>query len=92
MSPQNDYPIQGWNPTSIFCRKLNAVYGRLEPCTTVRNRTLLCCQNRELFSIYRATRYRLVHENDQHVQGWNPTIIYFQKLNTVWGVRVKAST
>ena len=45
--------------------------------------TILCCQNRDIFIIYIPTRNRPVHKNDQHVQGWNPTTIPFQKLNTM---------
>ena len=34
---------------------------------------IICCQIRKVFSIYIPTRARLVHKNDQHVQGWDPT-------------------
>ena len=31
------------------------------------------------FSIYRTTIAKLVHKNDQHVQGWNTTTIFFNR-------------
>ena len=34
--------------------------------------TILCFQNKDIFSIDRPTRSRSVYKNDQHVQGWNP--------------------
>ena len=58
---ENDYPAQGWNPTSVFFRTLNKmVHYRLEPYTKVQNRMLLCCQNRDIFNVYRANRARSV--------------------------------
>ena len=45
----------------IFFSKMNTmVHGRLEPPTTVQNSTLLCFQNIDIFSIYRATKARSV--------------------------------
>ena len=44
--------------------------------------TILCCQNRDIFIINIPTRYRSVHENDQHVQGWNTTSIFFNRKNS----------
>ena len=35
--------------------------------------TMLCCQNRDIFSICRPTVAISVHKKDQHVQGWKPT-------------------
>ena len=42
--------------------------------------------NLEIFDIYRATKALSVHENDQHVQGWNPDDYYFSKIehNGTW--------
>ena len=40
-------------------------------------------QNLDIFSIYRATKARLVHENDKYVQGLNPDNYFFWKLNTM---------
>ena len=39
--------------------------------------TILCFQNKDIFSIDRPTRYRSVYKNDQHVQGWNPATNFF---------------
>ena len=79
-------------PNQLF-RKLNTVAHEIfNTYTTVHNSTLLCCQNIEIFIIYSATRSRSVHENDQHVQGWNPTTIYFQKLNTMMHDRLEPYT
>ena len=51
-------------------------------CMTVLNLTphfkyitTLCCHNSYIIILDRPTRNRSVHKNDQHVQGWNPTII-----------------
>ena len=66
-------------PHIVFFQRLNAaMHGRLEPHTTVHKSTILCYQTMHILSIYSATRSRSVHENDQHVQGWKPTTIYFQ--------------
>ena len=46
--------------------------------------TILCCQYRDIFGIDIPTRAISVHKNDQHVQSWNPTTIFFensQKFN-----------
>ena len=48
------------------------LHGRLEPYTKVKYSKILFCQVKEAFSIYKPTRARSVHENNQHVQGWNP--------------------
>ena len=54
---KNDYPVQGWNPTSILFRKLNTmVHDRIQPYTTFQTSTLLCFHNRDIFIIYRSTR------------------------------------
>ena len=43
---ENDYPTQGWNPTSIHLPKLNIMmHVIIEPCTTVQNSALICYQN-----------------------------------------------
>ena len=39
--------------------------------------TLICCQVRDIFSIYISTGAISVHENYQHVEGWNPTTLFF---------------
>ena len=36
-------------------------------------RTLICCQVRNIFSLYGPTGAISVHGNHQHSQGWNPT-------------------
>ena len=41
--------------------------------TKFKYRTIICCQIRDIFSIYIPTRARSIYENQQHVQGWNPT-------------------
>ena len=41
--------------------------------------TILCSQNRDNFIINIPTRNGIVHKNDRHVQGWNPTTIYVSK-------------
>ena len=38
--------------------------------------TVICCQNRDIFIIDITTRDISVHENYQHVQGWNTTTIF----------------
>ena len=40
--------------------------------------TIICCQNSDIIILDRKTRNRSVHKNVQHVQGWNPTIIFFE--------------
>ena len=81
MSQRKGLSWSGEEPHIDFLRKLNSVMQhRLKPYTTVHNITLLCCQNREIFSIYSATRSTSVHQNDQHVQGWNPTTVSSQKI------------
>ena len=35
-------------------------------------------QNEEIFIVYRSTKARSVHENDQHVQDWNPTTFFLE--------------
>ena len=36
---------------------------------------------RDILSIYRPTIAISVHENDYHVQGWNPQTIFFENCN-----------
>ena len=40
--------------------------------------TIIFFQNRDIFIIDRPTRNELLHENYQHVQGWNPTTIFLK--------------
>ena len=40
--------------------------------------TILCCQNSDIIILDRPTRNISVHENYQHVQGWNTTIIFLR--------------
>ena len=47
---------------------------------TVQNSTILFCLTLEKFRIYRATKAKSVHKNDQHVQGWNPDNLLFSKI------------
>ena len=42
-------------------------------------RTIPCCQNRDIYIIEIPTIYISVNENDQPVQGENPTTIFLQK-------------
>ena len=45
-------------------------------------------QNRDIFIIYRATKDKSVHENGQHVQGWNPVTIFSEiEHNGAWQTR-----
>ena len=39
---------------------------------------ILCYQNRDIFITDIPTTNRTVHNNDKHVQGWNPTTIRFE--------------
>ena len=65
---ENNYPVQSWNPTSIFFRKLNTtVHDSLKPYTTVQNATLLNLQNSDILNKYSATKSISVHKNDQYV-------------------------
>ena len=57
----------------VFRKLITVVHDRLELISQFKYSTLLCHQNRDLFSIYRPTTAISVHKNDQHVQGWNPT-------------------
>ena len=41
-----------------------------------KNSTILCYQNIDIIILDIPTRSISVNENDQHVQGWNPTIIF----------------
>ena len=38
--------------------------------------TIQCCQNIDIIILDRPTINRSVHEKDQHVKDWNPTIIF----------------
>ena len=72
---KNDQHVQCWNPTTSFFENWTQwcmIDSRLTP--HFKYSTMRCFQNRDIFSIYRPTRSRSLHENDQHVQGW--------KLNT----------
>ena len=42
--------------------------------------TIPCYQNSDILTLYIPTINISVHENDQHVQGWNPTIIFFNNI------------
>ena len=39
---------------------------------------MLYCQNIYIFTTDRPAIARSVHENDQYVQGWNPTTNFFE--------------
>ena len=44
--------------------------------------------NKDIFSIDRANKARSIHENDQRVQGWNPTTIFLKiEHNGAWQTR-----
>ena len=43
-----------------------------------KDNIIIRSHNRDILIIYRQTRSSSVHENYQHVPGWNPTTIYFQ--------------
>ena len=49
-------------------------------------------KNLDIFSIYRATKSRSVHKNDQYVQGFNPNNYFFRKLNTMVHARLATNT
>ena len=50
-----------------------------------KSRILISRQKIDIFSIYRPTRAISVHENDQHVQSWNPTTIFWKtKCSIAW--------
>ena len=90
---KNYYHVQGWHPVSILFRNLNTtVHGSLDLTLKLKIAHSYVTKNIDIFIIYRATKARSVHKNDQHVLGWNPTTIFFQKLNTMLYERVAAYT
>ena len=76
---KNDQHVQGWNPTTIFLENWTQWCMTDSPLTPhFKYSTMRCFQNRNMFSIYRPTRAKSVHKNDQHVQGKKPTTIFFE--------------
>ena len=65
---------QVWTPTTIFFENLIQCHMTdLNFSPKLKYSTIFCCEIRNIFGIYKSTRSRSVHENHQHVQGWNPT-------------------
>ena len=90
---KNDQHVQGWNPTTIFLENWTQWCMTDSPLTPhFKYITTRYFQNIDIFSIDIPNTAISVHENDQHVQGWNPTTIYPQKLNTMVHERLATYT